>query len=314
MSAELASARYALSPFDAGHVLSHDRRCLYHVHYAPDGTPTFVHGEKKAARWRTLGDDEDLHWTVAAPSMEAPWEGDARGVKYQDCSPNSTVVPVPISARTALRARGLYVVAFERHEPRPAVSATTVCSTLTGPVWSRGIARSCCDVHPTSFFIRGSSAHGGVEVGDLNYTTTALTTALVSRVPPTFRQQYANALDGVVYVPSMQLPQFVSALRQLPPSARITLVTGQEDVGVPREAWRLSPSPGWRDTFSAMPPARKLAAAIGRMPAPLEEVHPYHTHPYNPPIQPTHAAHPCHPGAPRRAARPLVCTELRPHW
>ena len=56
MAAELASARYAVTPFDAGHVLARDRRCLYHVHYAPDETPIFVHGEKSAEGWTKLGE------------------------------------------------------------------------------------------------------------------------------------------------------------------------------------------------------------------------------------------------------------------
>jgi len=74
-----------------------------------------------------------------------------------------------------------------------------------------------------------------------------------------------------VYVPSMQLPQFVATLQRLPPSARLTLVTGQEDVGVPREAWRLSPSYLAHGSLRDLPAARKVAD-VGHIATALERV------------------------------------------
>eukprot|EP00913_Durusdinium_trenchii_P017208 g16181.t1 len=81
-------------------------------------------------------------------------------------------------------------------------------------LWSRGIARSC-DVFPSHFWINEK----GHEVGDVNWSSVELE-------------------EQIVYVPSMDMVEFMPRFNAAPPSARITLVTGQEDVGVPCELFR----------------------------------------------------------------------------
>ena len=93
-------------------------------------------------------------------------------------------------------------------------------------VWSRGIMRSCCDTFPTRFQLdccwgkRGPDNTPGEAWGersDVDWTRVALRNM------------------SIVYVAAYDMPRFLARFITLPPSIRISLVTAQEDVGVPRE-------------------------------------------------------------------------------
>ena len=80
--------------------------------------------------------------------------------------------------------------------------------------------RSCCDVYPKRPFrwvdrpdgLRGRGEHSTVE-----WTRVSIP-------------------DGaIVYVPSLDVPAFLRRFATLPPSHRVTVVSGGEDVGMPRE-------------------------------------------------------------------------------
>ena len=90
---------------------------------------------------------------------------------------------------------------------------------------SRGFAAACCDVYPSSWHswrsIKGwHGAHAG-EHGDLDFHSTPIRNM------------------SIVYVPAFDLGRFVDRLSALPPSARVTVVAGGEDIGLPREAFGL---------------------------------------------------------------------------
>ena len=86
------------------------------------------------------------------------------------------------------------------------------------PFWSRGFARSCCDVYPTTF---GKHSGGFFEAGsssDLSY--------FLKRRPKS---------GDVVYVATADFPTFLEVFSGLGEEVRITLITGGEDIGVPWE-------------------------------------------------------------------------------
>ncbi|KAG8465226.1 hypothetical protein KFE25_012589 [Diacronema lutheri] len=98
----------------------------------------------------------------------------------------------------------------------------TDCQRAIG-VWSRGLMRACCDVFPANFTYervrRGAIARG-------EHATTDWATVPIRN-------------GSIVYVPSLDVPAFLERFVAFPPSARVTLVSGQEDVGMPRELWGL---------------------------------------------------------------------------
>ena len=78
------------------------------------------------------------------------------------------------------------------------------------PVWSRGLI-TCADISPKNI-------SDGCELG--------MQVFAVADVPP----------RGVVYVPTCGMPRFVSdVFLRLSSNSSITLLTGGDDVGVPRE-------------------------------------------------------------------------------
>jgi hypothetical protein len=131
------------------------------------------------------------------------------------------------------------------------------------PVWSRGLARTCCDIFPYSF--APSKRHSE------RAETLMVSRELARKVPGLASYQVCKRgkmLDGPlcplnftaqthdyrvlmdpavmaverpisVYVPSnyANFKQFLKAFQTLPQHARIVLVSGQEDTGVPMEIW-----------------------------------------------------------------------------
>lgn len=102
---------------------------------------------------------------------------------------------------------------------------------FTATLWSRGLARSCCDLFPSTF----RSNDRGLEVAVFDWSSLDL----------------ARHAAPIVYVPSMDLIQFLPRFAASSPETRITLVTGQEDVGVPCELFGV---PRRRPEFFAVHP------------------------------------------------------------
>ena len=103
-------------------------------------------------------------------------------------------------------------------------------------IWCRGIAYTACDVHPSawSFDPQTPGEHGNV-----HWPTVPIPN------------------KSVLCVPSFDMGRFMPRFLALPRSFRVTLVTNQEDVGVPIELWGLSKQ-------------RRLASHIS-MPLPLSD-------------------------------------------
>lgn len=97
-------------------------------------------------------------------------------------------------------------------------SARSCDVTTSIPFWSRGFARSCCDVFPTIF---GNHAGGFFESG-------------VESDPTYFIKREIKSGD-IVYVVTSDIPKFLEIFHKLKGEVRITLVTGGEDIGVPWE-------------------------------------------------------------------------------
>ena len=86
------------------------------------------------------------------------------------------------------------------------------------PFWSRGFARSCCDVYPTTF---GKHSGGFFEAGSSSDSSY-------------FLKRHPKSGD-VVYVATADFPLFLDIFCKLGEDVRITLITGGEDIGVPWE-------------------------------------------------------------------------------
>lgn len=91
-------------------------------------------------------------------------------------------------------------------------------------VWSRGLMRACCDVFPKRPFVwvekpdpNGLRPRG--EHSTIDWDTVAIHD------------------ESIVYVPSLEIAAFIRRFVALPPAARITLVSGGEDIGQPREVF-----------------------------------------------------------------------------
>ena len=99
----------------------------------------------------------------------------------------------------------------------PQKESTSKCDDAI-PFWSRGFARSCCDTFPTSF---GKHSGGFFEAGVASDSTYFFNKKLKS--------------GDVVYVITPDFPKFLEVFNALDSTARITLVTGSEDIGAPWE-------------------------------------------------------------------------------
>lgn len=95
-------------------------------------------------------------------------------------------------------------------------SKTSSCAASPLPMWSWGFARVCCDIYP-SYFIR----KGFFESGDQS--------------DKTYFGQQPLPTKGIVYVVTSDFSLLLEKFIQLPPNARIILVTGSEDIGTPYE-------------------------------------------------------------------------------
>ena len=108
------------------------------------------------------------------------------------------------------------------HPLRPCANDAAVLSA----VWLNSIMWACCHTSPTR--VRYECCHQRVDgratgdtglIGNIDWDTIPL------------------ANRSIVYVPAYDVPRFVARFKRLPSSARLTVVTGYEDVGVPRELW-----------------------------------------------------------------------------
>lgn len=97
-------------------------------------------------------------------------------------------------------------------------SARTCAETSPIPFWSRGFARSCCDIFPTVF---GRHSGGYFESG------------VVSDSTYFFKREIRSG--DIVYVVISDFPKFLEKFHKLKGTMRITLVTGGEDIGAPWE-------------------------------------------------------------------------------
>ena len=85
-------------------------------------------------------------------------------------------------------------------------------------VWCHGIDFAACDIHPTKWQV---DPRGPYEHGDINWTTAIIPNA------------------SVLCVPSTDIPDFLPRFLSLPASYRVSVVSNQEDVGLPREVFGL---------------------------------------------------------------------------
>ena len=97
-------------------------------------------------------------------------------------------------------------------------SARNCEETNPMPFWSRGFARSCCDIFPTVF---GRHSGGFFEAGVASDSTYFFERGIRS--------------GDIVYVVTSDFPKFVEKFHRLEGTTRITLVTGSEDIGAPWE-------------------------------------------------------------------------------
>jgi hypothetical protein len=94
-------------------------------------------------------------------------------------------------------------------------------------VWSLGIMRSCCDVSPEAMY-RQHSATKRQAKGEH---------AVVDWAQLPIRN------GSIVYVPALDMPVFLDRFKTFPLSTRITIVSGADDVGMPRELLLARESP-----------------------------------------------------------------------
>jgi hypothetical protein len=91
-------------------------------------------------------------------------------------------------------------------------------TNATFPFWSRGFARTCCDVYPTSF---GKHKGGFFEAGGLS--------------DPTYFLKKSCKSGDILYVAIADFPVFLDTFHRFDKTMRITLVTGADDIGAPWE-------------------------------------------------------------------------------
>ena len=113
---------------------------------------------------------------------------------------------------------------------------TSTCPLPTN-VWSWGLSLSCCDVFPRTWGQNKRADLVGEHGVDIDWATVPIGKA------------------AIVYVPSWDIGSFLARFATLPRSHRISVVSGGEDVGLPREAFGL----GKRD-----------AVKLGALPLTLE--------------------------------------------
>jgi len=106
-------------------------------------------------------------------------------------------------------------------EPQPIAVFKRVDCPLVTAVWSRGISRSCCDIHPEVF--------QGEQLGSMGFTHNVLRSQ-------EGRKYYTHkgVPDGTsIYVPMFNFAHFLlSVFLKLPMDTKIVLVVGQEDGGI----------------------------------------------------------------------------------
>lgn len=92
--------------------------------------------------------------------------------------------------------------------------------STTMPFWSRGFARSCCTSFPKRIVKHYKLFFEGGDLSDPLY----------------FLKYRKHIRDGdILYVAIADLARFIRIFSELPSDIRITLVTGQEDIGAPYE-------------------------------------------------------------------------------
>ena len=106
------------------------------------------------------------------------------------------------------------------------------------PIWSRGLARSCCNVYPRDigkryrtkyYHIHGLYAY--TEYPSLQFETGSMKDS-------NYIYKHTKLNDGdIVYVMTSEFYVFMKLFYTLPTTARITLVTGCEDIGAPWEVF-----------------------------------------------------------------------------
>jgi len=100
------------------------------------------------------------------------------------------------------------------------------------PIWSWGLARSCCDIFPYDIgYYRRSYLEGGNSV-DRNYF---------------YRSTVAGG--SVIYIAAVDFPDFLIYFLSLSNDSKIILVSGLEDIGAPRELWN-SPREEFRNIWN----------------------------------------------------------------
>lgn len=101
-------------------------------------------------------------------------------------------------------------------------------TNATFPFWSRGFARTCCDVYPTLF---GKHKGGFFEAGGLSDSTYFMKRSAIS--------------GDIIYVAIADFPVFLEVFLRFDSAMRITLVTGGDDIGAPWEIFH--PNRNYRD-------------------------------------------------------------------
>ena len=106
------------------------------------------------------------------------------------------------------------------------------------PIWSRGLARSCCNVYPKDIGKRYKTKYYHIH-GLYAYTEyPSLQFETGSTIDPNYIYKHAKLNDGdIVYVITSEFYVFMKLFYTLPTTARITLVTGCEDIGAPWEVF-----------------------------------------------------------------------------
>ena len=110
-----------------------------------------------------------------------------------------------------------FIFTFQNRFIKPLINKCPEANA-TFPFWSRGFARTCCDVYPTLF---GKHKGGFFEAGSLSDSTYFL--------------KRGSKSGDILYVATADFPVFLDIFHGFDMSMRITLVTGGDDIGAPWE-------------------------------------------------------------------------------
>jgi len=121
-------------------------------------------------------------------------------------------------------------------------------------MWSRGFSRACCNVF-VECYQRLAHGEGALNEGIRPDIDLERRKHKGDKFPHyDHLLQQLSAPHVKVYIPSLNMLEFIDTFKKLPSNASVTLVTGQEDVGVPRELWgegrtkmRRVPSMGYKE-------------------------------------------------------------------